>query len=201
MVDTKYSLSFTTGALLYQESVKLAELYFDSGEWSTVRTHALDQNVLQARTLNTAKKICRELISRLKLLTADQLEIIVDGTTQEQWHVLWLAVCKRYQFIFDFAVEVLREKFLRLDLELTHEDYDAFFNAKAEWHDELEHLTEKTRVKVRQVVFKMLREADLLTRYNTINPPMLTPRVVKAICSDSQAYISVFPVSDSDIRE
>ena len=118
MVDTKYSLSFTTGALLYHESVKLAELYFDLGAWPTVRTQVLDQNLLQARTLSTAKKICREIISRLKLLTPDEMEILVDGTTQEQGHMLWLAVCKRYRFIFDFATEVLREKFLHLDLEL-----------------------------------------------------------------------------------
>ena len=201
MVDTKYSLSFTTGALLYHESVKLAELYFDLGAWPTVRTQVLDQNLLQARTLSTAKKICREIISRLKLLTPDEMEILVDGTTQEQGHMLWLAVCKRYRFIFDFATEVLREKFLHLDLELTYEDYDTFFNAKAQWHDDLARLTETMQTKIRQVVFKMLREADLLTRDNTINPPMLTPRLVKAVCSGSQADIAVFPVSDADIRE
>lgn len=201
MVNTAYSMSFTTGTLLYHESVKLAELYFNLGAWPTVRTHALDENVLQARTLNTAKKLCREIISRLKLLTADEMKILVDGTRQEQGLMLWLAVCKRYRFIFDFAVEVLREKFLRLDVELTHADYDAFFNAKAEWHDALERLSRTTRTKLRQVIFKMLREADLLTRDNIINPPLLTPRLVKAVCSDSQAYIAVFPVSDSDLRE
>ncbi len=201
MVETKYSMSFTTGTLFYHESVKLAELYFELGEWQTVRTNALEQNVLQARTLNTAKKNCREVISRLKLLTTDEIKILVDGTRQEQGLMLWLAVCKRYRFIFDFAVEVLREKFLTLELNLTYEDYDAFFNAKAEWHDELERLTETTRIKLRQVVFKMLREADLLTRNNIINPPMLTPRLVQAVCRDSQAYITVFPASDSDIKE
>ena len=200
MVNQKYTLSFTAGGLFYSESVKIAELYFDMRDWPAVRAHVLDQNVLQARTVNSAERVCREVLSRLKLLTDDEQKILIEGSRQEQNHVLWLAVCQRYQFICDFAVEVLREKYLHLDLELSHVDYDAFFNGKAEWHDELEGLAESTRKKIRQVVFRMLREADLLSRHNVINPAMLTPHVAKTIHRDSPAYLHIFPVSDHEIE-
>ena len=45
--------------------------------------------------------------------------------------------CKQYSLVREFAIEVVREKFLRLDLALSYLDFDIFFNAKAEWDDEL----------------------------------------------------------------
>ena len=158
-----YSMSFSTGALFQQQSVILAELYADLGNWQSVRAKVLESNLLQARTKNTAQRVCREVISRLKRLTPDQLLTLSSGSSRDQGHILWAAVCKRYQFIHDFAVEVVHEKFLSMDLLLIQTDYDVFFNQKAEWHDEMERISESTRIKLRQVVFKMLREAELLS--------------------------------------
>ena len=46
----------------------------------------------------------------------------MEGTIQEQKQILWFAICKRYAFIREFAIEVLHEKYLRLDYELTEFD-------------------------------------------------------------------------------
>lgn len=201
MAEEKYLLSFTSGGLYYEEATKIAELYLRLGDWSITRRQVFEQNLLQTRTVSTTERRCREIVSRLKLLTDNQLDILTDGSRQEQNHILWLATCKRYRFIHDFAVEVVREKFLRMDLELSHPDYDAFFNAKAEWHDELESLTEMTRNKMRQVIFRILREAEVVSKSNMIHPGMLTPRVVEAISQDARPYLAIFPISDLDIEE
>ena len=199
MVNEKYSMSFTTGGLFYHESITLARLYLGLKDWHAVRTRVMDRNLLQARTLNTAKRVFREISSRLKLLIDDEMNILDNSSRQEQNYILWLAVCKRYRFIHDFAVEVVREKFLHLDFQLTYQDYNVFFNTKAEWHEEMERLARETKIKLRQLLFKMLREAELLSK-NTIIPAMLTTRVVKAISKNSRAYLAVFPISDADIR-
>jgi len=201
MVHTKFSMSFTTGTLLYRESVTIAELYDDMRDWNAVRDKVIAENRLQMRTLNASKRICREVTSRLKLLTPAQMEIVREGSRQEQHYVLWLALCKRYRFIYDFAVEVVREKYLRLDFDLSYDDYDAFFNAKAEWHPEVERVAASTRSKQRQIVFKMMREAELLSEHNHIIPAMLTPRLVEAVGQDASAHLAVFPVSDIDVRQ
>ena len=90
---------------------------------------------------------------------------------------------------------------MRLDMNLSHEDYDAFFNARAEWDDKLERLAETTRKKLRSVVFKMLREAELLTRYHIINPVILSPRVAEIVRRNTLASPVVFPLSDADLKE
>jgi hypothetical protein len=193
-------MSFTTGSLFHRESVELAALYLDLGDWNAVRSKVIAQNLLQTRTLNTLKRVCREIISRLKTLSSGELEFLVEGRHQEQAFLLWLAVCRRYKFVSDFAVEVLRERYITLKCDLTHEDFDSFFNRKSEWHLELDEITPATRSKLRQVLFKILREADLLTANNMIHAAMLSPRLLGLIHKGSRRDILHFPVFESDVK-
>jgi hypothetical protein len=194
-------MSFTAGALLHQESLTVAALFDELGDWNATRDRVLDENLLRMRTSQAAKRIFREVSSRLKQLTPAELALLLDGTPQEQGHLLWLAVCKRYRFIYDFAVEVVREKFIRLDFDLPYDAYDVFFNHKAEWHSEVEGVAESTRKKLRQVLFKMMREANLLTQDDQIVPAMLTPRTIELIAADSPSYLLAFPISPTVVQE
>lgn len=188
-----YNMSFTAGALLQQPSVLFAELYSSLGDWKAARSRVLADNLLQARTQKTAHRICREIVSRLNPLSADQVAILAQGPAKDQAHVLWAAICKRYRFIHDFAVEVIHEKFLTLDPNLAYADYDIFFNQKAEWHEELVNIRPSSRAKLRQIVFRMLREAELLSRRNRILPVLLSPAVEKSVMDDPILSLSIFP--------
>lgn len=194
-------MSFTTGGLFHRESVNLTALYFDLGDWDSVRNKVIEENLLQARTLNTLKRVCREVVSRLRMLSQGELEFLNTGDHQEQGYLLWIAVCRRYRFIADFAVEVLRERFISLKTDITHEDFDAFFNRKSEWHLELEEISPATRSKVRQVLFKILREADLLTTGNMINAAILSPRLLEIIYQGGHRDILCFPIVESNPKE
>lgn len=196
-----YNMSFTAGGLYIRESVDLANLYLSLGDWKAVKTQANRDNVIQSRTASSSERICREICFRLEELNDVEIRGLTEGSFQAQQQILWVGICRRHRFIYEFAVEVIREKYLQLNLDLLQEDYDAFFNAKAEWHDELEQLTESTRNKLRQVVFRMLREADLLTKANTINPVILSAQVARVVASHSPDDLRIFPLSDRDIRE
>jgi len=193
-------MSFTTGGLFLHESVKLAVLYLELEDWNSVRKRAVAENLLQTRTVATLKRVCREVISRLKTLSPVELELVTDGGHQEQAYLLWLAVCRRYTFIADFAVEVLRERYITLKTVVSYEDYDSFFNQKSEWHSELDEIRPTTRNKLRQVLFKMLREADLLANDNMINAAMLSPRLRDVIYVGRKRDILYFPIFDSDLK-
>lgn len=197
MAHQNYSMSFTTAPLLRQESLTLAGLYDQLDDWEKVREIAVAENRLQLRTVNSARRMTSELISRLKLLSAAEQLLLRDGSPQEQGHLLWLAVCRRYRFIYDFAVETVREKFLRLDLTLEPTDYDVYFERKAEWHPEVERVATATRNKGRQYVLRMLREADLLSENDQIIPALLTPALIEAIRANNPADLAVFPVVDT----
>ncbi len=192
-------MSFTTGGLFHRESVELATLYLDLGDWNSVRDKVVAENLLQTRTLNTLKRVCREVISRLRTLSPGELEFLVEGSHQEQAYLLWLAICRLYKFIAEFAVEVLRERYITLKGDLTHENFDSFFNQKSDWNLELDGITPATRAKLRQVLFRMLREAGLLSVHNMIGAAVLSPELLQLIRQDRGNEIFYFPGFESDL--
>lgn len=199
-MNTAYHMSFSTGGLFHQESVQLATLYRDLGDWQAVHDRVIAENILQTRTVSTLKRVYREIVSRLKSLTSTELAFLLEGSHQEQAYLLWLAVCRRYSFIADFAVEVLRERYITLKNDVTYDDFDAFFNQKSEWHPELDNISRATRSKLRQVLFRILREADLLSANNTINAALLSPRLLEVILQAGRREVVYFPVFESDLK-
>lgn len=200
MSTDRYSMSFTTGSLFHRESVELVALYLDLGDWDSVRHKVITDNLLQTRTLNTLKRVCREIISRLKTLSLSELKFLLETSHQEQAYLLWLAACRRYRFIADFAIEVLRERYITLKTDLNYEDFDSFFNQKSEWHSELDEIRPATRSKLRQVLFKILREADLLSANNIISAAMISQQLIDLISHCNRREILYFPIFESDLK-
>ncbi len=200
VMTSKYSITFARRGLLLRDSITLTDLYFKLNDWSTVKQRAVAENLLQSRTVSTSKKHCSEIISRLRTLTEEQLSLLATGTIDEQRYLLWLAVCKRYRLLFDFALEVLHEKYLRLDFRLSYDDYDQFFNSKADWHEELSRLSVETHKKARQTVFQLMREAQLINKHNEILPILVSAKFLRIVCRDSKANLCIFPLSDQDVR-
>ena len=132
MENKKYNMSFTTGGLFLRESVEVAELYLQDHDWDSVKERALEENILQFRKISSSKRSLQEILKRLWNLEEEELEFLIETNTKEQKQLLWLAICKTYRFIRDFAIEVIRDKFLRLDMEVNHADFDVFFYNKAE---------------------------------------------------------------------
>ena len=191
---SKYKLSFTAASLSINESVKIAEVYLDCKEWEQTKLAVAENNLLQSRTNSRTIRVARELIQRLKLLTDGQLELLAEGTPTEQKYILWFAVCKTYAFIREFAIEVLHEKFMSRSLTLTDLDYDAFFNRKANWNEELGRITPSTRKKIKQVLLLMVKEAGLVSDGNMILRAMLSKRLVETLQSDESLNLQVFPI-------
>jgi len=197
MMNKKYSLSFTSGGLFYQESLKIAALYVECQDWAEVREQVFAMNILQTRTLSSLKRIYEEIVARLKTLQPGELDYLLGTNVREQKYMLWMAVCRRYTFIADFALEVLRERYIGLKTDLHYEDFDSFFNRKLDWHPELEALSRATRLKLRQIVFRIMREADLLTDTNIINGIILSPAFRTAISPENRQDILLFPGFES----
>jgi hypothetical protein len=194
------TLSFTSGGLLYTECLIVAAVYDTCLDWKQTIETAATQNLLQARTASSGKRVLREVTSRLRLLTPVQLRLLCEGSRTEQNLVLWLAACKRYRILHLFGSEVLRQKYLQLDLTLEVSEFERFLDSQSLWHPEIEELTDSTRAKLRQVTFRMLREAEILSKEDVIQPVLLSPELVDAVRSDSTSHFTVFPVSEADVQ-
>jgi BrxA len=193
---TRYKLSFTSGALLMREAVVAAPLYLRERDWSKARLVIEDDNLMQARTVASGRRVARETVQRLAVLTDEEIELLVDATATERGHLLWAAACRRYDLIGEFAEEVVRERFLLLTSTLRHEDFDSFVRGKTLWHSELAELKESTGRKLRANVFRMLHEAGLLSDGGHILQAVLSQRVASALAARTPSDVRFFPATD-----
>lgn len=189
----RYALSFTTGGLLEREAAILAPVYAEYRDWEKVRDVAVDENLLRTRTYRTGVRLVRETVKRMSALADREAESLADVTASERGHLMWAAACRRYDLVGEFAEEVLRERFLTLAGTVSYDDYDSFYRAKAMWHDELDAVSPATYEKLRQVLFKMMVEAGLVTAKGVIEPVLLSARVTECLTELTPSDIRFFP--------
>jgi hypothetical protein len=188
-----YLMSFGTGGLHINESVAVARLHVAGSDWQATAIHAQERGAFPVRKASSARRSIREIANRLKHLSPDELALLVDGKRSEQAALLWLAACRAYRFIAEFSVEVLGDRFLSLRTALSYDDFDAFLSAKAEWSPKLAALSASTRAKLRAVLFRLMREAEILSQNNRILGTMLSPRVLAVIQAANPDELRYFP--------
>lgn len=193
--DSRYALSFTSGGLLVREAALLASVYLSERDWAKVRQISIEQNLLQARTTSSSERVTRETIQRLSVLNENELYLLMDSSHTERSHLMWVAACRRYELIGDFAEEVLRERYLLLTPTLDRDNFDQFITGKSLWHPELDELKPSTRDKLRQTVFRMLHEAGLLSEDGEIIPAVVSERVQDALTAPEPSDIRFLPTS------
>lgn len=191
-----YLMSFGAGGLFVSESVAVVRLHQAGENWKATAARALEAGAFQVRKASSARRSVREIVNRLKCLSDDELELLTDGERSEQEALLWLAICRAYRFIAEFAVEVVNERFLSLRTHITYDDFDSFYAAKEEWSSKLAGLSKSTRAKLRAVLFRMMREAEILSKDNRILGAMLSPRVAAAIRDGNPDEFRYFPGGD-----
>lgn len=200
MTQIDYRLSFTTGGLFMAEAPLLASRYLLLQDWVITREQVLQENLLQVRTASAGMRISKELIGRLELLDDDELEVVAGENLKNRGHMLWAAACRRYALIAEFAREVVREHHLMRRHQLQLTDYDTFYSNKAVHAHQLEVLAISTQAKLRQNLFRMLREAGLVSADLRIQPVQLSPQVANLLAKTGSEVLAIFPMTDHDIQ-
>jgi hypothetical protein len=196
----RYRLSFTTGGLFLRESKDAAVHFLGTRNWDITRAALRAENTLQVRTAAAALRISKEVIARLEMLNTKEIEFLTECSATDKACLLWSAVCRRYSFVRDFGREVLREHLVLMRRQLTLPDFDAFFNSKALWHEELDQLAKSTQSKLRQNLFRMMREAGFINDHYSILQAMPSPALVQLLAQRGADELTVIPVSDLDIK-
>ena len=187
-MSSNYKIGFARPALL-RETVLIAQTFRDLQDWRAVKSAVQQENLLQTRTVRSAEIMYSEIHRRLNLLTELQLEVIADDFPQDVFQLVWIALCKQYPFIGDFTVEVLVPGHSSGRNTIGHDDYGYFFNTKAEWHTELDKVSDKTRSNARQALFQMMRQCNLLSESNQLIPQIISAAVQNCSPESDFAFI------------
>ncbi|OZG57428.1 hypothetical protein BMYO_1925 [Bifidobacterium myosotis] len=163
-----------------------------------VRRQAIDDNVLSIRTQSANARVVSEVLKRLSALTEEEIRFLADANTSasDRQVLMWVAMCRYYALIGEFATEVVRDHYLMGLPTVTREDYDRFIQGKAMWHEELEELSPATSNKLRSNVFKAMSEAGLVERRSDTLLPSLLGRSVAGILESRPESFRFFPMSE-----
>jgi len=202
-VISKYLLSFTAVSLQAYEAEIIANLYKETLDWDSVARSVIEDDALQKGTISTRKREFTEFKKRLQSLTPEQIAYYEDATSSDVKSLTILSCFKLYAFISDFATEVMRNKLLLFDFQLLNSDYEAFYDSKRVAYDNLNTISQSSRYKLKQVMFKIFEQAGFIdsVKNKNIQKPYLSEKLIKLIVQDNPKHLKAFLYSDNEIKD
>ena len=189
-----YRASFTSGGLFLNECIKLAASHLQTHDWKATVSQLQAEGLTSSPKEESKRRIIQELVNRLKTLNAEELRFLVESADrQDQTLLVWLSFCRAYRLVREFMFEVVQDRYLAYQLDLSTDSFDLFFEQQAEWDETLASTSASTRVRLRQVVFKTMREAGIISDQNRIQTSYLSTRLRQVIEATSPADLAVFP--------
>jgi hypothetical protein len=197
--DHPYRMSFTTGGLFLNESVEVAQLHRDGEPWRDTAKRALEQGTTALPKSASNSRSLREITNRLRTLTEQERRFLCEHADRmDQQALLWLAACRAYRFVGEFAQEVVRDRYLSYQLDLPLSAFDIALENKAEWDEGIAGLSKSTRSKLRQILFRIMREAGILSRDNRIQASILSIQLKQMINDNNPGELAYFPSTSVD---
>jgi len=176
-------------------------LYLESQDWSVVKTKVIDDDVLQKPTLDSRKRVFSELKKRLLNLTPSELEHFRDASMDDVKVLSFVSCLKTYRLMYEFVLEVIREKYLMFDYTIEPSDYSSFIESKEVSSSKLSGISESTHYKLKQVLFLILADVGLIenTKNHYITKPMLSEAVINILLEDNPKLLSALLMNNDEI--
>ena len=193
----QFKLSFTAIALGLREASEVLSLWRLTSDWDEAAKLAIEENSFQKGSSASTRRIFRELRQRLEFLDPHTVEQFEQVSTDEQKAILLIAACKCYPFLFEFIQSTLADKLAVFDYAVSTEDFDLYWNHTEIDHPELEDIADSTRKKIRQVTFRLLTEAGLLSspRQPQMTPIHISPAIEAVLLREGAIYRQAFLIT------
>lgn len=193
MTLTPYTLSFTVGGLFLFEGIELARLRATCASWDEVRRTSHDDVFVAKGGASSVKRIRNEVIGRLATLTPDEIDHLATGGMTDARTLMWVAACRKYRILAEFAHEVLDERLRSYQPEIRVTDFDALMDAKGVHAEEIGRLAPSTRSRLRSGAFRMLREAELLDADNRVTSVPISGALRDLLAGGLHAGLELIP--------
>jgi hypothetical protein len=176
-----YKFSFVAGGLLYPETLAITRRYFEQEQkdWDAIRKEIIKGELLHTTRITSRLRYYLEIKRRLSVAHPFEIEWIAQE--QEEYKLVCFAICCRYyEFLADFVREVVLEKMRIPNSILTDSDFYSFLQKKTESNIQLGKLKNTTRIKIQTVIYRMLKEADILDpRTKQLNKPYIPATLIE----------------------
>ena len=198
-----YNMSFTAGAAMLNEMHAVAEaLVACDGDWERTKDKTFKENLMEKEKMSSNIRYFALMKQRLSVLNAAELSMLVNGTVAVRRLIVLLAICKAHSFIYDFISENVRDCFYNQYEKISHANFNEFYNEKKYEHPEIEQVSELTARKMRQVVFRILEQTELIedAESGILRRPYLSEAVERLVVKDDPKWLAIYLYSNNEIN-
>ena len=187
----RYRADITAGSLKVVESRIIADLLLRGANGRDWNTAILDQNILQARSLATAKRLARLIRKRLELMNADLWRLVKDGSGDVATHAVLAAAVKHSALLGDFLDLVVREQYRVFSKALTKRQWVEFLDDCRGRDPEMPVWNESTRRRLGSSVFQILAQAGYVesTRTMKLQTVHVSSQVIHYLEKHNEHYV------------
>lgn len=196
-------MSFTAGAAMLNEMHAVAEALVEcDGDWERTKDKTFKENLMEKEKMSSNIRYFALMKQRLEVLNEVELRMLVNGTVAVRRLIVLLAICKAHSFIYDFISENVRDCFYNQYEKISHANFNEFYNEKKYEHPEIEQVSELTVAKMRQVVFRILEQTELIEDTDTgiLRRPYLSEAVERLIVKDDPKWLAIYLYSNNEIN-
>ncbi|ARB46492.1 MULTISPECIES: DUF1819 family protein [Gammaproteobacteria] len=156
--------NFTKASLIVPETQAVARLLLEHPDAERWRQAVEVENVLQAKTVNTAKSYAN--IARMRLETMDEVlwETVANAEHPTATQAVLACALKFSPLLAEFMRTALRDEYRRMSPGLEDRIWRSFFADMALVHANLAAVSEGTQTKLRQNAYRILTEAGYLAK-------------------------------------
>lgn len=180
-VDKKrYSASAVKVSFWFAEFRKVMQMLDRGYSMSEIRELNLRENIFSASTPLRAKQIFQTVFGRVLALDADISALFLSSDLATQKLIALVAAMAYDELFFDFVYEVVREKMIMGNDQLTDSDIRVFFKEKQEQDESVARWTDATFVRLAKCYKTMLYEAGIINKdvgARIIIPPIVDPQL------------------------
>ncbi len=187
----RYKADITGGSLKLSESRRIADLLLRSVDAQGWNDAIIKQNVLQARTPATARRLAQLIRGRLETMGPELWTLVRDGKGLVATHALFAAAVKHSPLLGDFLFMVVGEQYRRFGVALSNKMFAEYLEGCRERDREMPHWNDSTRARLRSSVFQMLAQAGYIddTKNLRLRTVHIADEVLRYLKANHEDYV------------
>ncbi len=196
----RYCGSLTREQFMFQEMRIAARLKMDGLTDQMILERVYEENLFQYPTEREIRSKCRACLKRIKCISNIPffMETLAYGTINEAKQAALVALMCYHLLIQDFMINVIGEKYRRMDMTLTRRDMNVFFERLSELDEEVASWSDQTIKKLKVVIRACLRETEYIHgTEETLYPVLISYEFITALKNAGyRSFLPAFNVFD-----
>lgn len=170
----------------------MAELIDQGLDDEQVKEKVIEENLFQVKSIDRRGRFYNEIKKRLNELDDFLFQSFLTSDTQTNKTILLYAIIKKDRLFYEWMREVVWDKWITLNYEVTRQDTESFFEKKVEQNDSIASWKLKTRERLANAYHQALVDAEYATNIKTkilLHRPIISSNVENYFKNEKEKHI------------